>query len=323
MLICKFCSEEGTHEDFELDIANGQGFWCESCDGFTYFDKQARNHRFTLIMEDKNTEKPTFSPSPMKFRKQLSPLRFPGGKSKSIDYLFTHLQQDAKGTLVSPFTGGGSFELAMLDAGVFNRLHLNDLDYGVYSLWWTILNAPFGLIDKIRMVTPSHKEYFRAQAIIKEKYYGVDTLDAAWATLLVNRLAYSGIAKANPLGGRRGKKQALLARWNPTELINRIEYIHSFSEHIDITCENAIDLIEQAYWSQDCIFIDPPYVAKGKDLYNCYYTKQDHIDLSLLLDSLYQGMPGADLLVTYDYNKWLQSIYHHPTEVIIGCKYSI
>ena len=54
-------------------------------------------------------------------------------------------------------------------------------------------------------------------------------VDAAWASLLVNRLAYSGIFKANPLGGKHGSKQQLLSRWNPTELIRRIKTIHEMS----------------------------------------------------------------------------------------------
>lgn len=325
VVTCYFCRETGPLEDFQMDTVNKLGFWCEWCDGFTYFEeKMKERHRFTLILEDKEAEKPKVGAMPIKLKKSLSPLRYPGGKTRLVDYLYKHLQQENSKTLISPFTGGGSFELAMLDAGVVEQLHLNDLDYGVYSLWWTMLHAPYALIDKLQRIQPTHADYFRAQAMIKQDYRGLDAVDAAWATLLVNRTAYSGIVKANPLGGKNGTKEALLSRWNPKALIEKINHIHSLSDRIQITQEDAAELIEESYWlSNATIFIDPPYVEKGKDLYHCYYTERNHVELSTLLDSLHQGMPGADIVVTYDYNEWLQAIYEYPETVVIGRNYSI
>jgi DNA adenine methylase len=247
------------------------------------------------------------------FHKRLLPFRFPGGKSKVIDYLYSRLRQSKSKMLISPFTVGGSFELAMLDAGAVQELHLNDWDTGIFSFWWVVKHMPYALIERLQSIEPSHQDFFQAQAIIKSDYQGVDMVDAAWSVLLVNRLAYSGIVKANPLGGRNGSKETLLSRWNPRELIKRITHIHQISDRIHVTQENAIELIEDAYWNEEAtIFIDPPYFVKGKDLYHCYYTKEDHVALSCLLDSLYHGCPGADLVVTYDYHPWIEQQYHYP-----------
>ena len=326
MLTCQFCGETGTTEDdlqFQLD-KYGRGFWCESCDGYTYLSETVRKHRFTLILEDKTQVLTRKVTSLKKFRKQLSPLRYPGGKQKLIDYLYTHLQDKNTFRLVSPFTGGGSFELAMLDAGVVKELHLNDLDFGIYSLWWTILHAPYELLDKLHTYTPTHSDYFYSQILIKEDFQGATVFDAAWATLVVNRLAYSGIAKANPLGGKNGSKKALLSRWNPATLEKRINNIASLSDRIRISNIDANELIEEAYWDDsNTIFIDPPYVEKGKQLYNHFYTKHDHARLAMLLDSLHHGMPGADIIVTYDHNEWLYRQYDFPETHIIGSQYSI
>lgn len=326
VLICEFCGASGTEEDddFQLD-SNGFGFWCEDCDGFTYFDQIKNRHRFTLILEKKEHTNEPLVITDQKFNKRLSPYRYPGGKSKIVQYLYSHLQiQNSKTKkLISPFAGGASFELAMLHAGVIEELHLNDLDLGVFALWWTIKYMPFEIIERIRTITPNHQDYFKAQSIIKNDYLGVDLIEAAWSSLLVNRLAYSGIVKANPLGGKNGGLEKLLSRWNPKELIRKIEYIHSVSDRIEVTQENAIDLIEEAYWQDEAtIFIDPPYVQKGKDLYHCFYTEKDHRELSFLLDSLHYGCPGADIIVTYDYNKWLNGLYEYPKVEVIGRIYS-
>lgn len=322
MLTCQFCDYTFKEDTFQFD-ANNKGFWCDDCDSFTYFNTETNRHRFTLVLEDKEATNTCFNPIPLKLNKRISPFRYPGGKSKVSNYLYTHLQEVKSKKLISPFTGGGSFELAMLEAGVIERLHLNDLDTGIYSFWWLVKHMPDELIHRIKTMRITHKDYFKAQAIIKSDYVGVDMIEAAWAILLVNRLAFSGISKANPLGGRNGKITDLLSRWNPNELIKRINKIHAMSERITVTQLNAVELIEEAYWEDDStIFIDPPYVAKGKDLYHCFYTEKDHRELSTLLDLLYAGCPGADILVTYDYSVWLDDLYMFPQRAIIGRTYS-
>lgn len=324
MLICEFCDEEYSKDD-TID-KNDEGFWCDCCDCFTYYSSIRSNiDRFTLILEDKlsNIAMPK-SPTDIHLRKNLSPLRYPGGKTRMVDYLYTHIQKSKSKTLASPFTGGGSFELAMLASGSVEKLKLNDLDYGIYSLWWAVLHMPDELNYRIEHIQPTRKDYFQAQSHIQDDFKKMDMIEAAWITLLVNRLAYSGIAKANPLGGKKGKQSDLLARWNPAELIKRINYIHTLSDRITVSCEDACTFIEEAYWETDTtLFIDPPYLAKGKALYNCFFTIEDHKRLGFLLNHLYKGMPGADVLITYDYEKVIEDIYEYSQNEIIGRKYSI
>lgn len=132
---------------------------------------------------------------------------------------------------------------------------------------------------------------------------------------MLNRLVYSGIYKANPLGGKEGSLQQLTSRWNPDGLCKRIVQIHSLSDHYEISNIDALEMIEEFYWSNLTLLIDPPYVAKGKDLYRHYYTKEDHYDLQMLLDSLHQGMPGSDIIVTYDCDPLIEDIYIYPTAI--------
>ncbi|MFL0365178.1 DNA adenine methylase [Pseudobacillus sp. 179-B 2D1 NHS] len=325
MYTCQFCGLESTFEsgDFQLDQWN-KGFWCESCDGYTYIQEDAVKHRFTLILEERSLNESHIDPPPIKLSKRLSPYRYPGGKSKMINLLYSHLQQAKSKVLVSPFTGGGSFELAMLEAGVVEKLYLNDLDIGVYSLWWVIKYMPYALIDRLQTIVPTHEHFFTAQTAIKQDYVGLNAVEAAWASLLVNRLAYSGIVKANPLGGKNGSQKKLLSRWNPSALIKKIEKIHCLSDHYEITQERAVELIEEAYWQRETtIFIDPPYFKKGKDLYHCYFTKEDHCKLACLLDTLHFGFDGADIVLTYDYERWIEGLYEFPKKEVIGRVYSV
>lgn len=214
--------------------------------------------------------------------------------------------------------------LSFLDAGVIKELVLNDLDFGVYSLFYTIKHDPYNLIYAINKLQPTHEDYFKAQNIIKSDYKNCDTIKAALSLLLVNRLAYSGIYKANPLGGRNGSIEQLHGRWNPKTLTKRILHIHDMSDRITVLNVDACSLIEEEYWNQtSTIFIDPPFYKKGKDLYYCFYKREDHINLNFLLDNLYLGVPGADIILTYDNNKFIEDLYLYPNIEKISRVYSI
>lgn len=325
ILECSYCGLTGPSEEVELDSYN-QGFWCGDCDSYTYFDP-SKAHKFTLLLETKSNL-PNTAPvvsSDIKFKKRLSCFRYPGGKSKMIPIIYSKIRREQRKQLIGAYAGGASAELALLEAGVFEKLVLNDYDFGIYALYWTIKHAPYDLIYRLQSSSsPTVKDYFHAQKIIKKDYPNCNILDAAWYTLIVNRLAYSGIYKANPLGGKNGKTSDLLSRWNPKALIKRINEIHDLSDRITVLNEDACNLIEEYYWHPETtIFVDPPFVQKGEDLYRCYYKKQDHIDLCVLLESLHSGMPGADIIVTYDDDPLIRDLYYIPETETIHRYYSI
>lgn len=323
--ICRNCF----HNDY--DDINDKGWWCADCDSFNFWDEtEYKKYQFVIVLEEKvksiekSIEKQKIS-IPIKLKKQLSPLRYPGSKSRIIPYLFSLLNPDKCKTIISPFVGGGSFELALLDSGVAQKLKLNDLDYGIYSLWWCMLYSPDSLIDRIISFKPTHHSFFEARKAIKSDYHNLNMIEAAWVTLMVNRLAFSGIAKANPLGGINGSLEDLTARWNPKTLIKRIKKIHSMADNIEIHCEQATKFIGDWFFDDSATaFIDPPYYQKGQFLYNQFFKNDDHISLALLLRTLHYGYPSSDIIVTYDYNTFIEDIYYATDKrEIIGRHYSI
>ncbi|BFH18291.1 hypothetical protein J6TS7_20990 [Paenibacillus dendritiformis] len=320
---CKFCCEEFDPSSDDID-RYGEGFWCSCCDGYTFFEKAKENRNFTLILEGKASANETRTVSDqIKLNKRLSPLRYPGGKSKIADYILSHISSEKTDVLISPYTGGGSVEFALLHAGVFKRISLNDYDFGVYSLFQLIKTYPDSLSSAIKSHKPTHEDYMKAREIIKCDYANSDMFEAAWSLLVVNRLAFSGIYKANPLGGRKGDQVTMLSRWNPDDLCKRIAIIHSMRERFTVHNQDALEFIEEEYWNDEAtIFIDPPYYGQGKNLYLHYYEEDDHLALQLLLDSLYKEFPCADLLVTYDDVPFIERIYEFPDIKRIKRKFS-
>jgi len=315
---CTFCGYTAASlEDVEPDEQFYRGFWCPNCDGFTYFADQTEKHNFLLLLEDKMAASHHSLYSKPDFPTQVSPLRYPGGKSKFIGSILDKCNDSNMVNFVEPFAGGASVGLSLLLAGKIENLYLNDADFGIYSLFYTIKYFPQILIHRIKTFTPSEKAFKEAKLSVLGGYKGLDTTDAAWVMLIVNRLAYSGIVKANCMSNPK-------ARWNPDNLIRKIKAIDKYSEHIFISNVDAYDFIEEMYWySNTTLFIDPPYFQKGKFLYNLYYTPEDHEKLSFLLNQLYQGMPGADMIITYDYCKEIAELYLYPVVEIVGRKYCI
>lgn len=310
-MICEFCGfDNGDFDEVDRDYVNN-GYWCYGCDCYNFFNKSDDSRKLNIILETKsNIEDIKISKPPIKFNKRISPLRYPGGKSKMVEYVYSKIEGENIDVFVEPFAGGASVGLSLLEAGVINKLVISDKDYGIYSLFKTILDEPMFLIEKIKTSELTHIDYFEAQNCIKNNYKGLSIYDAAWSCLVVNRLSYSGICKANPLGGKCGTKEQLLSRWSAKGLIDRIEKINNLKDKIEVLNEDGHDLIGDWYWMDNTfIFIDPPYYKKGKDLYNMYFTSDDHIRLSILITGLYREFPGAKMLVTYDDDNYIEDLY--------------
>lgn len=313
MYQCRFCGfESASIKDFEEDFTNHKGYWCPCCDGFTYYETEERS--FLLYLEDKGKEE-EYKKVP--FPVHCSPLRYPGGKSRLIGTVLGACREDYIESFIEPFAGGASVGLSLLLAGRIKELYLNDADFGVYSLFCMIQEHPEVLKELISTFIPSKEAYNRCKEIVLSSYKDCTKEEAAWSLLVTNRLAFSGIPFANCMSKPE-------ARWNAKTLCNRIDKIHRVAEHIHVSNLDAYSFIEEMYWKpRATLFIDPPYYEKGNKLYPCSYTEEDHKKLSFLLDELYKGVPGADMLVTYDLQKEISEMYAWPEKVVIGRKYSI
>ena len=111
---CEYCGYDG--DGFE----EGEfGFWCPDCQGLLY-----KNGKEDYSQADIILEKPVSDHRPIiqksRLKKQLSPLRYPGGKSKMIDQLLPYIK--GKKYFVEAFCGGASFGLSLLESGMIEKL---------------------------------------------------------------------------------------------------------------------------------------------------------------------------------------------------------
>jgi len=119
--------------------------------------------------------------------KPLSPLRYPGGKSRAVKVLSKYIPFETK-EICSPFFGGGSFELDCAKNGII--VYGYDLFNPLVEFWQCVKNNPEKLSNVIQQHHPLSKEKFyqlqKNQSSSKSKY------ERAARFFVLNRSSFSG-----------------------------------------------------------------------------------------------------------------------------------
>ena len=86
-------------------------------------------------------------------RVTLSPLRYAGGKSKAVGLILENLPELKKKKIVSPFFGGGSFEIVLS-----KELGYEVIGYDIFSFltnfWYQLINNNGNFIDELKELKP-------------------------------------------------------------------------------------------------------------------------------------------------------------------------
>jgi DNA adenine methylase len=98
-------------------------------------------------------------------RVSLSPLRYAGGKSNAVGLILSHFPQLRERRIVSPFFGGGSFEIALSKG-----LKFDVVGYDVFGMlvnyWQQQLANPEGLANELAHLQPNKDAYTRNRHIL-------------------------------------------------------------------------------------------------------------------------------------------------------------
>lgn len=241
----------------------------------------------------------------------LSPLRYPGGKSKISSFIEDLiLLNNLEGcTLYELYAGGAGASLNVLFSKLCDKIILNDLDYHIYSFWYSILNKPEEFIHLIEN-TVITIENWDIQKHIYDNYTEFSELKIGFSTFFLNRCNRSGILyKAGPIGGRdQTGNYKIDVRFNKVDLIHRIEKIAQLRDKIEINKMESIVMLDGIFRQDDSkkfIFLDPPYYVQGEHLYLSCYDDSDHVALS---DKLRQNS-DQHWFLTYDNCERINELY--------------
>ena len=206
----------------------------------------------------------------------LSPLRYAGGKSKAIGLILEHLPKLKEKKIVSPFFGGGSFELC-----ASQELGIEIVGYDIFGMltnFWNIL-----IHDKDNFI----KELKKFKITAEEFTYNRHVLLNYWDKITPADLHYITMKKVElnetdlTLLDESALQQAVYYYYNmtlsygpmflgwpssneikPDKFARRLKKLESLNlKNISVQCSDFEEVI--AKHPTDFIFLDPPYYLEG------------------------------------------------------------
>ena len=260
------------------------------------------------------------------------PLRYAGGKTKALKPIVSILKSHfntagPNAEYREPFFGGGSVGLRLLqECPEIRRAWFNDRDPAICSVWECIAKRERDLLRMIEDFEPHVDHFYEFQEELRSLSCLADVgnrPDVAFKKIACHRMSYSGLGTkaGGPMGGRGQKgKYDVGCRYNAAAISKKAEEISTRMARVltpDDFC-TCLDF-EQVVRAPGpmVLYLDPPYVEKGPELYQFSFTEGDHrrlagvlrresrpwllsYDKHPLVDALYQGWAHVeDITIFY------------------------
>jgi DNA adenine methylase len=254
----------------------------------------------------------------------LSPLRYPGGKSRLSGFVREVLRKNGLegGAYAEAFAGGAGIAWSLLLDGSVTSVHLNDYDPAIYAFWRAVRDQTEDLCRLITDTQVRMSMWNRQRVVILEPSE-YSQLELGFATFFLNRTNRSGVVRGGVIGGKRqAGKWKLGCRYNRKGLIRRIQNIASHRASIYLYHMEARRFIQNVLPGLDrrtLVFLDPPYYGRGQDLYMDLYSKADHRELAKdIIQTISQPW-----IVSYDDEPSISRYYAGMKRQKYGLSYSV
>lgn len=250
-----------------------------------------------------------------------SPLRYPGGKA-ALAGLFG----DVIGLLgldgaryVEPYAGGAGAGIALLRQGLVDHLVVNDIDPAVHAFWRSVVDENEQFIKKVCSAPMSITEWRRQREIYRAGDAS-DGLRLGFAFFYLNRTNRSGVLNAGVIGGQaQTGRYKIDARFNRETLAQRLRDIGELADRITVSDLDGRTVIQRyAGDASTFMYIDPPYIHAGSQLYLNAFDARDHRALA----SVVNGIDGAHWLLTYDAAPLAERLYADQFTAKLALNYS-
>lgn len=232
--------------------------------------------------------------------RQLSPFRYPGGKTWLVPevrkWLITAKQTPS--VFVEPFAGGAMAGLTSAAEGLAEQVFLCELDEDVAAVWATIFQ---GTDTDVRWLCKQITDFKVKLETVRAVLAGNPRTNKgrAFRTIVKNRMQRGGIMAAGAGLVKTGEAgRGLHSRWYPETLAKRIAILRTLRDRITFEQGDAFAVVRKfANDPNAFFFIDPPYTAGGKKAGKRLYTHNeiDHEGLFALMATV-----RGSVMMTYD-----------------------
>jgi DNA adenine methylase len=239
--------------------------------------------------------------------KNVSPLRYPGGKTRACAKLEACLQEHFAlkefNTVISPFFGGGSFEFSLQNKYNF-KLIVNDKFTPLYNFWKQVQENKTALCEALKQKSTVSKEEF---ANYRDTILQTDTanLEKAMQYFVINRCSFSGATLSGGFSEEASKKRytpSCIRKIEALDLsameIYNLDFAAFIEEHTGVAGTSA---------SKSLLFLDPPYYLEKKSkLYGKNGDMHEHFDHQKLFDLI---KTKRNWLLTYNNCAYIKDLY--------------
>lgn len=257
-----------------------------------------------------------------RFNDLKGPLRYPGSKAAFAPIFFEILRQMnvAFSEIIEPYSGSAAISLYALNTDICERAVLIERDPLVFSFWHSVFNRPEELVEHIRTATISLDTWHILEPLRELSSPDMGRLvELGFAGLFFNRVNYSGIIGAKPIGGlSQSSAYKIDCRFNKNDLIKKILFLSRLSSRVEVLFGDALSWVRAHNYSDDRVYyIDPPYFDQGKKLYRHHYSVADHFELFELLETL-----NDTWFLSYDKHHVIEKLYENFNFVSMDFRYS-
>jgi len=247
--------------------------------------------------------------------KNVSPLRYPGGKTRACkvieEVILQHFDLTCFDTIISPFFGGGSFEFYLQNKYGLNLI-VNDKFTPLYNFWKQVKINKTILCEELRKIKSVSKEQFTAyRNTIMELNDNI--LEQSIHYFIINRCSFSGSTLSGGFSEEASNK-----RFTPSS-INKIEAL-DFTR-IEIYNNDFYDFITNAPNIKTLLFLDPPYYLESKSkLYGNKGDMHEGFNHKLLCDLLHTK---KNWIITYNNCQHIRDMYKDYTIIDVNWSYGM
>lgn len=217
----------------------------------------------------------------------LSPLRYPGGKGRLAPYIarLISIQRPRPRQYAEPFAGGAGAALRLLVDEEVDTIHINDLHPGISAFWRCVFHDTERFIARIQTAEVSIAAWHE-HSMTNANPAGKNDLELGFSTFFLNRCNRSGILSARPIGGLdQSGRWKIDARFNRESLTERVRHISQYRERVVLYEQDGRDFIKslKSIGKDVLVYVDPPYLIQGDELYLDSLSAKDHAELARLL----------------------------------------
>ncbi len=228
-----------------------------------------------------------------------SPLRYPGGKSRSVDLISTIIPEFDE--YREPFLGGGSIYLYAKQQFPNKIFWVNDLYYELYKFWDVSQKNIEALINKIyewKNRFPVGKELHK---FLNENLISFNDIERGAAFFIYNRITFSGTSLSGGFS-----EHAFTGRFTESS-IQRLNQFASVIKNTKITNLDYSEVINKE-GNNVFIFLDPPYFSATK---SALYGKNGHLHKSFNHIKFAENMKNCNhkWLITYDDSEYIRELF--------------